>query len=120
MRERPDGADLLAIAREVLKNELLPLLPKERNADALMIANALGIAERQLRHGDAPAREEQKALAELLRQHGTLPELNQAFARAIRAGEMDDNSRAHELLWEATLARVRESAPRALAAWSQG
>lgn len=63
MRERPDGADLLA--------------------------NALGIAERPLRHGDAPAREEHKVLAALLRQDGTL-------------------------------ARVRESAPKALAAWDQG
>lgn len=94
MRERPDGADLLAIA--------------------------LGIAERQLRHGDAPAREEHKVLAALLRQDGTLPELNLAFARAIRAGEMDANPQARELLWEATLARVRESAPKALAAWGQG
>ena len=116
MRERPDGADLLAIVREVLKNELLPLLPKDRHVDALMIANVLGIAERQLRHGEAPARKEQTALAELLHQDGPLPELNRAFARVIRAGEMDDNLRARQLLWDATLTRVRESAPKALAA----
>lgn len=115
MRERPDGADLLAIAGEVLKNELLPLLPKDRHVDALMIANALGIAERQLRNGEAPAREERQALADLLRRDGTLPELNRAFARAIRAGEMDAPPRARQLLWEITLARVRESAPKALA-----
>lgn len=120
MRERPDGADLLVIAREVLKNELLPLLPKDRQVDALMIANAMGIAERQLRNGDAPAREEQKALGELLQQDGSLSELNRAFARAIRAGGMDANLQARQLLWEATLARVRESAPRALAAVDQG
>lgn len=116
MRERPDGADLLAIAREVLKNELLPLLPKERQVDALMIANALGIAERQLRRGDAAALHEQRALAQLLGRDGTLPDLNRAFARAIREGAMDHHPGARELLWTTTLARVRESAPKALAA----
>lgn len=115
MRERPDGADLLAIAREVLKNDLLPLLPKERQVDALMIANALGIAERQLRHGDAGARAEQAALAQLLGRDGTLPDLNRAFARAIRDGAMDAHPGALALLRETTLARVRESAPKALA-----
>ena len=114
MRERPDGAELLAIAREVLRRELLPLLPKDRQVDALMIANAMGIAERQLCAGEVPQQLEQEALLRLLGQEGALPALNRAFAVAIRAGHMDGNAEAQRLLWESTLQRVRESAPKAL------
>lgn len=117
MREHPDGAELLAIAREVLKRELLPLLPKDKQYDALMIANAMSIAERQLGAGEAPQQAERQALSQLLDQQGELPELNRALAAAIRAGRLDNHAEARRLLWESTLQRVRESAPKALAAY---
>lgn len=118
MREHPDGAELLAIARDVLRKELLPLLPKDRQYDALMIANAMCIAERQLSAGETPQLTEQQALAALLDQEGDLPALNRTLAAAIRAGRMDGNAEAWRLLWESTLQRVRESAPKALAAYA--
>lgn len=114
MREHPDGADLLAIAREVLRRELLPLLPKERAYDALMVANAMGIAERQLRQGEEPMRHEREALAGLLGSGGDLAALNREFARRIRAGDFDASARAVLVLREAVLQRVRESAPKSL------
>lgn len=114
MREQPDGAALLAVAREILRKELLPLLPKERSYDALMIANAMGIAERQLRAGDAPQHTEQALLAMLLGEQGSLSYLNRRFAERIRAGDFDASARAQELLWNFTVQRVRESAPKAL------
>lgn len=114
MRERPDGAELLAIAREVLRKELLPLLPKDKAYSALMIANAMGIAERQLRNGTGPQEEERRALSTLLRRDGELLALNREFAARIRQGVFDDSAEARGLLWEATVQRVRESAPKAL------
>ncbi|ATB44528.1 DUF6285 domain-containing protein [Corallococcus macrosporus] len=114
MRERPDGAELLAIAREVLRNELLPLLPRDKAYGALMIANAMGIAERQLRSGMGAQEEERRALAMLLERDGDLATLNRVFAVRIRQGAFDDNAHARELLWNATVQRVRESAPKAL------
>jgi hypothetical protein len=117
MRERPDGAELLAIAREVLRKELLPLLPKDRAYDALMIANAMSVAERQLQNGDAAQQEEAHALSALLDSQSGLADLNKEFAKRIRAGEFDSNTAAQKLLWEATVQRVRESAPKALAAY---
>ena len=42
--DRPDGNLLLDVARRVLLEELLPLLPEDRRLDGLMIANAMGIA----------------------------------------------------------------------------
>lgn len=119
MRERPDGAELLAIAREVLRKELLPLLPKDKAYDALMIANAMGIAERQLQQGDVPQQKEKAELAALLDTQAELAELNREFAARIRRGEFDDSAKAKALLWDATVQRVRESAPKALANYGQ-
>ena len=114
MREQPDGAALLAIAREVLKNELLPLLPKDSHYKVLMIANAMGIAARQLQAGDGPQAGEQAALSALLDREGSLPELSREFAQQIRNGAADGNQAAQQLLWRITEQRVRESAPKAL------
>ena len=117
MREQPTGAELLAIAREVLRKELLPLLPKDRQYDALMIANAMGIAERQLREGEAPAQVEAAQLGALLQAQGDLATLSRQLACEIRSGLLDESLPAQDLLWRMTLQRVRESAPRALAAY---
>lgn len=114
MREQPDGAALLAMARDVLRKELLPLLPKERAYEALMIANAMGIAERQLQQGEAAGREEMQALHALLQQDGDALALNRVLAKKVRAGAMDDNAEAQRLLWRGVVQRVRESAPKAL------
>lgn len=116
MREHPDGAELLAMAREVLRTELLPLLPKEKAYEALMIMNAMGIAERQLQQGDGPAQEEKVRLAHLLGRQGNLAELNRWFAQGIRAGNFDENRNAVKMLVDFTRQRVRESAPKALSA----
>jgi hypothetical protein len=117
MREHPNGAELLAIAREVLRKELIPLLPKDKAYDALMIANAMSIAERQLQTGEQPQQQEQKALAALLGREGDLAALNSEFAAQIRQGSLEDSAEARQLLWDATVQRVRESAPKALAAY---
>jgi Domain of unknown function (DUF6285) len=55
MRDLPDGAALLALARDVLVNDLLPLLPSERRLDARLVANCMAIAEREARADAAAA-----------------------------------------------------------------
>lgn len=117
MREQPDGAALLAVAREVLKRELLPLLPENKAYAALMIANAMGIAERQLQAGDTAQDAERAALTQLLARQATLADLNRAFAAGIRAGAFDADKAAQKLLLESVRQRVSESAPKALAAY---
>jgi hypothetical protein len=47
MRDLPEAPALLALARDVLVNDLLPLLPPERRLDARLVANCLAIAERE-------------------------------------------------------------------------
>ena len=57
MRDLPKAPALLALARDVLVNDLLPLLPPERQLDARLVANCLAIAEREAA-ADAGAAEE--------------------------------------------------------------
>ena len=52
MRDRPNGADLLAIARDTYLDEVLPHVPKEKRYAGLMVANAMAIARREIESGD--------------------------------------------------------------------
>ena len=47
MHDLPHGPALLALARDVLVNDLLPLLPAERRLDARLVANCIAVAERE-------------------------------------------------------------------------
>jgi aminoglycoside phosphotransferase (APT) family kinase protein len=53
LTDRPVGPALLALARTVLIEDLLPLLPPERRLEARLIANCMAIAEREARADDA-------------------------------------------------------------------
>jgi hypothetical protein len=48
MRLTPDAQNLLATALAAFRAEILPSLPAEKRYTALMIANALAMAEREL------------------------------------------------------------------------
>lgn len=102
MLEKPDAADLLATAREVVLNELLPALPPEKAFAARMVANAIAIALRE-----AKADVVSLPIADLV-----------ALAREIRAGLHDPGTLAHETTRDflRAYARLRAgvSAPKAL------
>jgi hypothetical protein len=128
MRDRPTVAELLAIARQVVRESLLDALPGDKRYHGLMVANAIAIAARQLDYGLAPEREEMHALAALLEEdteadtpegvHARLLIFYRRLVADIRAGRLDPGTpkaaaaRAH--LWRVTLQRVRESNPKAL------
>lgn len=119
MRDRPDGAALLGFARDALLRDLAPLLPAERRHEAVLIARAMAIAEREAAAGDAPLRACQAALGELLGE-GDLDTLLRRLAAAIRAGDYDapspQRAEVKRLLWAITLQKLRESNPDYLAA----
>lgn len=54
MGDLPEAPALLALARDVLVNDLLPLLPAERRLEARLVANCMAIAEREAVADDAP------------------------------------------------------------------
>ncbi|MBT5191948.1 MAG: hypothetical protein HOM07_06340 [Rhodospirillaceae bacterium] len=130
MRERPTGEELLAIARKVLLEELMPLLPSDRRYDTLMIANAMGIAARQLAHGNDFSRYESRELENLLgktgtetaakKEEGDPTELYRELCVRIRNGDFDPDTPEYEALQEflyrVTVQRLKESAPKILEA----
>jgi hypothetical protein len=102
MLEKPDAADLLATAREVVLNELLPALPPEKAFAARMVANAIAIALREAR-------------ADVV----SLPSADlAALAQEIRGGAHDPGTPTHEATRDflRAYARLRASvsAPKAL------
>jgi len=104
MNDISDARDLLAMARDALAQELLPLLPKDRRYVGLMIGNALGIADREYQTGAAARGGEAERAARLLAASGipvsagigtgpdALPQLRRALCDAIRAGRFDEAS----------------------------
>src|SRR5574338_1428127 len=125
MRDRPTGDELLETARTVLRDELMPALPADKRHAALMIANALAIAGRQLKNGDTAQRAELDALGRLLSEppavtgevqslQSALVAANRKLAAWIRAGATDeepwrDSVRAH--LAAVARRKVAESNP---------
>ncbi|CBL43804.1 hypothetical protein HDN1F_02210 [gamma proteobacterium HdN1] len=123
MRESPTGQDLLETARQTLLDRILPALSAEQRYDALMIANAIAIAQRQWQTGDAWLHEERLRIEALT---GTsspsdaplgdaLLTANRTLIAQIRAGHFDEpRPEQAELLTWMVSQRVRESAPKAL------
>lgn len=100
MLEKPDAADLLATARDVVLRDLLPALPPEKAFAARMVANAMAIAARAI---EAPA----------------LPERDlAALAREIRQGRHDPGEPTHvevaRFLRDLARLRASVSAPKVL------
>jgi len=92
----PGGEMLLAEARRVMLEELLPLLPADRHYEARMTANAMAIAARELVVLQ-PAQPDQKPLA-----------------LAIREGRHDDDAGLRDRLAAEVLARLAVGNPKAM------
>ncbi len=119
---------MLTAAREVLLNELLPLLPEERRLDARLVANCMAIAAREAETAEAtgavaeqlaalyrsptdPAiREPDRGMAELWRR------LACDLRIAAFENSPDAEARARAILWRLTIAKLRRANPRFLAA----
>jgi hypothetical protein len=120
MRDLPTGPELLALARAVLLNDLLPLLPEQYRLDARLVANSMAIAEREAAPEKGPG---QQILGELEMLYGAVEdegELLNRFARDLRVGAFegseprDRNARA--MMWRLTIFKLRQANPRFLAA----
>ncbi len=123
MKVEPSAADLLDIARATILSEIAPSLPEPKRYAALMSANALAIAARDLAVTPADALEAAR-LAALLGDRETadstdaLREATAELARRIREGRFDEGEararlRAH--LLDTTRSRLAVSNPKALA-----
>jgi Domain of unknown function (DUF6285) len=130
MRDLPNGPALLALARDVLLADLLPLLPEEHRLDARLVANAMAVAEREAAAGDTPERAIARELEMLYRdglQSNPSPQVGDPKLESLRRLAQDQRQGAFEgsperertarsILWRLTFARLREGNPRFLAA----
>lgn len=125
MKNQPEAADLLAIARDALTRQILPKLPESERYTALMIANAMAIARREIEADDAPLRAELSRLRELCPDaprdvpvselRATVARCNRRLAQDIRAGRHDSEPAALlEHLRRTTEEKLAISNPKAL------
>jgi hypothetical protein len=127
MNDRPDARNLLETARSAFIAEILPGLAGGSRYTALMIANAMAIAEREIAAGDAPLKAEGERLRALLPElaatasgaalHVELTGYNRRLIEAIHAGRFDGEGRAALLahLRRTTEAKLAVSNPKLLA-----
>ena len=116
MRDLPSGTALLALARDVLLRELVPLLPEERRSDALLIARCMAIVEREAEATALPAHE----LQVFYGADTCTDMLLRRLACELRIGAFENSPDrevcARAILWRLTVAKLRQSNPEFLAA----
>ena len=119
MRDLPNGPALLALARDVLLRDLMPLLPHHAHLEARLVANSMAIAEREAVAGEEPAQEILRELEELYAEAGIgKPGLLARLARDLRVGAFESSEprehHARGILWRLTIAKLRSANPRFL------
>lgn len=116
MRDLPAGLDLVALARRLLLEEILPLVPEERRPDLRLAATSMAIAAREAANGNAPLEEIATMLRELYGEPADLSRL----AGDLRKGAFEttgSRERAERaILWRLTILKLREGNPQFLAA----
>jgi hypothetical protein len=105
--DRPDAAELIAIALASFRAEILPTVPPEKRLAGLMIANALGIAERELTRAQNGT-----LAAALLALIGGTAETVAGFIADLRRGHWDGDAAMHRLLLQDAKARLAIANPR--------
>ena len=116
MNNRPDGNELLAVARRTLLDELLSLLPPEKTYEALMIAKAMAIAARELERqgGDVSGQQIQRfyQVAGL----GAIPATERVLADQIRQQAIGRpyHGALHQLLLSLTEVKLAITNPKYL------
>ncbi len=118
INDEPDARDLVATALRSFRETILPVVPAGQRFTALMIANALGVAERELAAGTAAEPALAEAVGGLLGESGDLAGLLARLCAAIDSGAFDDPGRQAALravLADITRARLAVSNPKQLA-----
>ena len=116
MRHQPSGKHLLEAARKALRDDLAKTLTGRERYVALMAANAIAIASRQI---DEDQRLEDRfgtMLGELLDDDSDPWALDWALVERLRGGDFSPDDAAHDAahryLVERTAAALDESNPR--------
>lgn len=117
MNNRPDGNELLAVARRTLLEQLMPLLPPAQRYEALMIAKAMAIAGRELeQQGQDTSGEQIRQFYLLAGQGAAVPATESGLADLIRKKAVDQahHGALHQLLLSLTQAKLAITNPKYL------
>jgi|SRR5271165_1632204 len=119
MHDLPTGPTLLALARDVLLRDLMPLLPQEAHLEARLVANSIAIAEREAATGERPTQEILHELEKLYGEAGSgKPGLLARLAHDLRVGALETAAQrehhARHILWRLVIVKLRSANPRFL------
>ena len=115
MSDHQHGADLLLIARSLLRENILPTVAAERRYEVAMIANAMAIAAREMAEGGDRREAERTALAAFYDEPtAALPRLRRRLCADLRAHRLDARAErtVRALLADAVAGRLALSNPR--------
>jgi hypothetical protein len=109
MQDRPTSVELLEAAADFVESELVPAIQGARQFQARVVANVMRIVAREIKMEDPLARNEVKALAQLLGRdkphlhslddlHMAAASMSEELTAKIRAGEADDGDWRGEVL----------------------
>ncbi len=110
MNDHPNALELVRIAHQTLAQDVLPSAKPEHIYALRMIANALGIAARELESHDANTASEVRSLDALYGETQNTLDLhsrNRQFAQDIRRGAFETRSAAVATLRQHLLATAR-------------
>ena len=102
MRDDPSGADLLDAARRALTEEVVPGLTGRPRYVALMVANAIGIAAREIAQADRLQDTADRVLSGAEAAENAADDAAGALVRALRAGMRDADPDLHAALTAAS------------------
>ena len=86
---RPTMNELLEAVREFLEAKVMPAIDRTTTFYVRVAVNVLGIVEREIEKGPGLDAAEHERLRKLLKQDGTLKDLNAALCQKVREGRVD-------------------------------
>ena len=111
MRDAPQGVELLAEARRVLANKVLPQLTPETRYQVLMVLRAITLAEREFEANAGTEEKLGEMLQQLVSSDVTVPELTQLLSKRIRNGDFDVSDELYAFLRLAVAFKLKETNP---------
>ena len=111
MRDAPQGVELLAEARRVLADTVLPQLSSETRYQLLMAIRAITLAEHEFEASVDTEEKLGEMLHRLVGSDGTVPEFTRLLSTRIRDGDFDQSKELYEFLQLVVAFKLKETNP---------
>ena len=111
MRDRPYAAQLLAEARRLLVEAVVPSVSSQTRYQALMIGKAMDLAERQLNASCEIEEMLEDRLRGIVQSDGSLPQLTSLLSHRIREGSFDRSGEVYKFLRLVVAFKLQETNP---------